>query len=126
MKTKKINQLGMENEVNPFETRSQHQTQLQSQEFDVHQKCVELSPENPLMKCVSAMKSGNKQYQTHILLYHYRETNHHRSRMGIRLLSRSRYLEIVRHSLKQTGLLSDRDLRSIGLDMLPHNLCATS
>lgn len=125
MKTKKINLLDKGKEEEPFAFENQLQNRRHTQASDALRRYDQLSVEIPLMKFLSAVKSGNKQDRQRILSEHYKMVNLRRIQKHIRVLSRNRYLEIVRCSLKQTGLLSDRDLRSICLDMLPHSLCAT-
>jgi len=125
--TKKIiNHQDMGKEVKTSASESQPQT-LPSKRpsVDVLQKYDQLSSESPLMILLSCLLNGNKQDQIHAFSDHYRMVCHRRSQMGIRSLSRTQFLESVRHFLKQTGLVHDDTLHSIDLGMLPRNLCAT-
>lgn len=125
MKKESINLRDKDMNAKTFASESQLQNKISPNQLpDALQKYDQLSSETPLMKFLSCLLTGSKQDQIHALSTHYKQVCYRRKQMGIRSLSRTQFLEIVRHSLKQTGLVSDKYLRSIDLNMLPRNSCA--
>lgn len=85
--------------------------EVKSQESDKVQKYYPTDAESFQSQFLSAVRSGNIQYQKSLLLDCYNRINQIRRQTGCRTVSRTRFLEETRRLLEHHGLNLDKALR---------------